>query len=60
MSIPRAFVDAERMRRVDLKNRIIADTGCSDDIAERAIELAKKSRLIAISVGQHGYTELIP
>lgn len=60
MSIPRAFRDSERMRRADLRQRIKAETDCDDDIAEKAIEAAKKGRLIEISVGQHGYTKLKP
>lgn len=60
MSIPRAFVDSERIRRADLKNYILDETDCEEEMAEKAIDVAKKDRLIEISVGQHGYTTLIP
>lgn len=60
MSIPRAFGNSDRMRRADLRLRIKAEANCNDDVAERAIEAAKKGRLIEISVGQHGYTKLRP
>lgn len=60
MSIPRAFRNSDRMRRADLRQRIKAETNCSDDVAEKAMEAAKKGRLIEISVGQHGYTKLRP
>ncbi len=48
------------MRRADLKNYIVAETDCEEETAEKGIDVAKKGRLIEISVGQHGYTTLIP
>jgi hypothetical protein len=60
MAIPRAFTDSNKMRRADLRQRIKADYGCGDEIAEKVIEAAKKGKLIEISVGQHGYTKLRP
>jgi hypothetical protein len=60
MAVPRAFNDSSRMRRADLRQRIKADTGCSDETAEKVIDAAKKGKLIGISVGQHGYSKLRP
>ena len=60
MEIPRALKDTSRMRRADLRQRIKAEANCDDEIAEKAIEGAKKGKLIEISVGQHGYTKLRP
>ena len=60
MAIPRAFRDAGKLRRADLRQRIKAEASCEDETAESAIEAAKKGGLIKISVGQHGYTRLKP
>jgi hypothetical protein len=57
-SIPRAFSDQDRLRRADLKFQVMSETGCDDAAAEKAIEAAKRGKLIEINVGQHGYTRL--
>jgi hypothetical protein len=58
MSVPRAFADFTRMRRADLRQRVKADSGYGDEVVDSAIEIAKRNKLINISVGQHGYTKL--
>jgi hypothetical protein len=58
MALLRAFTDFGRMRRADLLQRITAELNCAHSIAEKALEVAKRNRLITISVGQHGYTTL--
>jgi hypothetical protein len=58
MSVPRAFADFTRMRRSDLRQRVKADSGYGDEIVDKAIDIAKRNKLIKISVGQHGYTTL--
>lgn len=60
MAIPRAFSKADRFRRADLKQAVKDDTGFDDDVADLAIEVAKKGRVIDVSVGRHGYTTLMP
>ncbi len=60
MAIPRAFRTADKLRRADLKEAIKLDAECGDDEAEAAINIAKSGKIIAVSVGQHGYTTLLP
>lgn len=60
MSIPRAFTSVEKLRRADLMYSVMQDSGCDQETADKAIEYAKKGKLIEISVGQYGYTTLIP
>jgi hypothetical protein len=60
MAIPRAFKDKDKMRRADLRDDVLSEAGCSEEVASSAIEEAKRGSLIEVSVGQHGYTTLIP
>jgi hypothetical protein len=46
------------MRRVDLRQRVKAESGYGDQVVEKVIDIARRNKLIKISVGQHGYTTL--
>jgi hypothetical protein len=46
MSVPRAFADFTRMRRADLRQKVKAESGYGDEVVDRAIEIAKRNRLI--------------
>ena len=58
MSVPRAFADFTRMRRADLRQKVKAESGYGDEVVGKAIDIARRNKLIRISVGQHGYTTL--
>jgi hypothetical protein len=58
MSVPRVFADFTRIRRADLRQLVIAESGYGDQVVEKVIDIAKRNKLIKISVGQHGYTTL--